>query len=211
MVNDSHIPWVRKRKLFQLNELFLLEEPASGIQTSAIDASIILKEVAATGTVGFVFADTKGVRAKLTCPHDLDPRFEVGFRVVYTLNHDGSDPAVATWVALCDAIGVGVEIGGAATTALDKLIPAHTYVNNSGVASTTDDLLQVTARGIKKSLGLTRAQIEELAFIKITLSLTTVTNATDLIFLGILMDYAPRKTVGMGSNLDAPLNSSLTL
>lgn len=209
MIPDSHMGWIRKRKFYNVHDLFALEEPASGIQQAALTTGVTLTELGTSGFVGVTMTDGEFLPAHFHCPFDLDPRFELGFKVCYTLDHDGSGAATVSWILLCDLIAEGGNVSTVATTALDQIVP---LLDNYGDGAVTDGLLAYTDRGLKLGpQSITRKEIESGAFIKVKIEMDAAINESSVLFLGLIMDYTPRKLVGMGVNIDSPLNASSAL
>jgi hypothetical protein len=209
-LSDKHINYMRKRKwLDPYSILGLGPNGTDGITliSSTLDVSETLVQLSSFGFNALkMSADAGSIGGALPCPYDLDPKFPVGFAVWWAMDHDGSGTGAATWILLQGTVKRGIVIA-AATAALDTVLVADTNTTNLNAAAVTDYLLQVTPRGIRNSIGLTRAEIEEGALITLDLEMDAADNETNIYLLGIMMDYAPMLCQGIGSEADAPLAS----
>lgn len=161
-------------------------------------------EVTAVGMGTLQMAAGEFVNGYFPCPIDLDPKFNVGFKVCYTGLHDDTGDATVDWILLQNVIAQGIVIALPAT-ALNTVIPDDAYVDDAGASVVTDWLLQRTARGIRDVIGLTRKQIESEAFITLKLEMNATTNLTTVNYIGMIMDYTPQLCQGVGSESDNPL------
>ena len=208
MIQDHRIDWMRKRiRLTPYDMQSILDDATSGVPASAFTGGVLLLEI---GTLGFISCSMVAgefLKGIYPVPSDLDPQFPVGYRVHYTVDHDGSGDATVSWILLNSFIGEGVVIADPAT-ALNTPIPLlDAYTTDAGVSVTTDFLYQVSGRGIDNDIGLTRTQIETGALMGTSLEMDAMANATDVRLLWLEMDYVPMKTLGAGSNLDRALQS----
>lgn len=207
---DRHMQWMRKRLWIDpFSMLGLANDGTSGVTLmgSIDDLTELWAELSSFGFGAVKFsADGKFIGGALPCPYDLDPDHEVGFRIHWTVDATGSTAAVE-WLLLQDTIKRGVVIA-AASTALDTVLVDDANADDSGSASSTDYLYQVTPRGIRTKIGLSRAQIEDGALITLKLEQQGATAETNVYLLGITMDYAPMRCVGMGNEILPPLESS---
>ena len=204
-MEDHSIAWMRKR-------LWLPPEMSSSIDAAlgqaGETAGVTPLEVDAVGINTWLMGtDGDLINGCIMCPYDLDPDKLIGFKVVYTVNHVGAGAATTHWILL-----VGTETRGdilsLPATALDTLIGVDTYKDASGDATVVADWhLQISPRGIKNRIGLTRAQIEDGALLMWALEQNAAVNDTNVHLLGIWMDYAVMRTVGTGSHIDQPLQS----
>ena len=217
-IRDNQIDWIRKRIVYgplDLNGLIFPAVNESGSQAftegelfqnptaaSKVAPEIMLREVGALGLVGLGYDATGDViLGYIHIPFDMNPDFPVGFRVNFTTNDSAS--GTASFILLTETIKNGVALTATINDALDTIIPLLSAVNTS--------LNSWTGRGIAKSLGLTRKDVEDGAILEISLELNAVatSSAGEIVFLGLEMDYVPQKTIGTGSELDAPLTSAL--
>lgn len=204
-MEDHSIAWMRKR-LWLVPEMFCGVDVALG--QAGETAGVTPVEITNVGMNSWLMGtDGELINGCIICPYDLDPDKPIGYRIVYTIDHDGTGSATTHWILL-----TGTEVRGAAisvpATALDTLIGVDTYKDTAGDATTVVDfLLQISPRGIDNILGLTRKQIEEGALITWSLEQNAAVNDTDVHLLGIWMDYAVMRTVGTGSHIDQPLQS----
>jgi len=209
-LSDKHLRYIRKRKWITPFEMQgLTTDGTTGVTLfgSIDDLTELFAEISSFGHGAVkISADGKLIGGFIPCPHDLDPKFEVGFQVHWTMNHDGSGIGAATWKLLQDAVKRGVVIAKA-TTALDTVLVQDTNSTNLNAEAVTDYLYQVTARGIRTSIGLTREQIEEGALLTLNLEMDAADNETNIYLLGIMMDYAPQMCQGIGSEILPPLGA----
>lgn len=202
MIVDGQLHWMRKR-------IFLTADTMQGVDwnagTSYETAGITMVQVTNVGMGTWIMTDGEFLNGYIPVPHDLDPRHPIGFRVHYTLDHDGAGDAWTSWILLQTAIAEGIAIALPAT-ALDTAIALQdAYTTNLGVNSVTDFLYQVSARGIRNAIGLTRQQIETGALITLKLEMDAADQETTVHFIGLEMDYVPHKMVGVGSETDRSL------
>lgn len=187
--------FTRKAKFytpFQMNAIL----EATGVIGTFNDAAAVPAVIASgVGMGGFLMAASDLITGMIPCPMDLDPNFPVGFRVHYSGDHDGSGSATTSWILLQGAVVEGGAIA-TPTAALDTVIALlDAYSTTAGdTATTTDALYQVTGRGIRNSIGLTRSQVVNGALITISLELDAVANFTSVNFLFLEMDYVARRT-----------------
>lgn len=205
-IRDQRIDWIRKRLWitgYGMQGIGLNAETDASLQAFET-TGVTLEELTNIGIGSLIMTDGEFLNGAIVCPYDLDPGWPIGFRVCYTLDHDGAGAATVDWILLVDSIKSGAAIA-VPSTALDTVIAQDSYVGTDGTTSTTDWLLQFTARGIKDSIGLTRVDIEAGAFIAFKLEMDAAVNETSVRFLGLEMDYVPFKTQGEGSHIDKPL------
>ena len=217
-IRDNQIDWIRKRIVYgplDLNGLIFPAVNEGGAQVftegelfqnpkavSKVAPEIMLREVGALGLVGLGY-DAVGdvILGYIHIPFDMNPDFPVGFRVNFTTNDSTS--GTASFILLTETIKKDVALTATINDALDTIIPLLSAVNTSFNAW--------SGRGIATSLGLTRKDVEDGAILEISLELDAVATSTaaEIVFLGLEMDYVPQKTIGSGSELDAPLTSAL--
>lgn len=204
-IQDQRIDWIRKRLwLTPFDTQSFVGDGTSGL-VGAETAGITTVEVAGVGMMTSVMVAGEFLNGYFRCPYDLDPEWPVGFRVCWTLDHDGSGNAVITWILLQNAIAEGIAIALPATALDTPLDVNDPYQTDAGIASTTDFLLMWTERGIRNKVGLTRTQIENGAFLTFKLEMDAALNETSAHYIGMEMDYAPMKTLGVGSHTDPSL------
>lgn len=206
-MQDHHIEWMRKRIVLSPFDLLSLNQGTSVFEALTA-AGVTFDEIGALGFGSVTMTDGELLNGIFPVPYDIDPSYPIGFRVGWTMDHDGAGNADATWILLADAIAHGAAIA-VATTALNTAIGTTTYKNTAGViTSVTDFLFQKSNRGIKNLIGLSRAQIEAGALMSVSLEMDAATNETSIRFLHLEMDYVPQLTVGMGSHINRPLQSN---
>lgn len=217
-IRDEQIEWIRKRIVYgplDLNGLItpavdeattqaftegeLLQNPTAANKEAP---EIMLREVGALGLVGLGY-DAAGdvILGYIHIPFDMNPDYPVGFRVNVTTNDSAA--GTASFILLTETIKKDVALTATINDALDIIIPLLTVVNTS--------LNSWSGRGIANDLGLIRKDIEDGAILEISLELDAVATSTagEIVVLGLEMDYVPQKTIGSGSEIDAPLTSAL--
>ena len=198
---DAQIDRIRKRVYYTPYEMMSWDDNGTNL-ILADTTGATLEPISAASTTGIgapdMSSDAETIGGAVRVPYDLDPKFDVGFRVCYTVDANGA--SVITWKLLEDSIAEGGVINQA-TTVLDTLIAADTF-------GSVDHLLAWTSRGIRDDIGMTRAQIENGAFSLVNIEMDTGTNLTAVYFLGYEMDYVVQECQGIGSENDRPLTSS---
>lgn len=208
MIQDHNIETIRKRIVYNAFDLNAIDVATAA--TGARTAGITLEPIPTAG--GIELGAMHMIAGELLtgvfpCPYDLDPQHEVGFRVHWTANVSAANAAL-TWILLQDIEKLGAAIA-LASTALDTILGLDSYVDTTGASPNTDWLNQVTSRGVRKDIGLSRVDIESGAKISINLESDILTNITTAYFTGLEMDYAVQKCVGQGNLVDRPLASGI--
>ena len=166
-------------------------------------------EVSTFGFPGVQFLESDVVGWCRRVPMDFDPNWPLGFRVhftsasttladdfQFTVAFDVKDAPAATSEAA--AVAVAGTALAAASTALDTVIAAQTWIDATAYKNT------YSPRGIKNGYWTTLAAIEDGAAMVVSVTATTADTAA--ILLGLEIDYVPRLTVGhAGSEVDRPL------
>lgn len=212
MITDHNIGWTRKRKLFNATDLHgILDNATTGVPEGGISAGVTQGEVGTTGIITYVMTDGEFLSGLIPLPYDLDPAHPLGFKVHWTANHDGTGTLTADWILLVDRKKEGIAIADAAT-ALSTAIAQDTYNDDSGSASTTDWLYQVTDRGIllPATLDLVKDDIETGVALMTKLEMDAAVNETAIHFIALEMDYVPFRCVGGGAFSDRPLKADET-
>lgn len=216
MIRDQNIDYIRKRLFigpFDFNALItpavtagagseafgegeLLQNPTSSGEITAPD--INLKEIGSTNIVGLGFSAAGDiVKGSIKVPYDLDPKWPVGFRVNFTNNN--ASAGTATFILLVEPFKKDVAFSATVDNALDTVI---------GISASTAQLINKwTGRGIKRSIGFTRQEVLEGARLGLSLELDAVATiaATDVVLLGLEMDYVPAIAEGNGCLVDRAL------
>jgi len=207
-IDDSNMGWLRKRK-------FISPLDMQGIVTDGTDllagqtAAALYVELAAKGMAGLAFAaDGNIITGFIPVPFDLDGQFPIGFRIWWTMDHDGSGTANALFKLLQGTEKPGETIS-IPTAVLDTLLVLDQYNDTDGNPTVTDHVLQKTPRGIRTSIGLTHAEILEGAMMTFSLEMDSALNETKVILIGIEMDYTPWKCSNSNSDKDAPLTDQI--
>jgi hypothetical protein len=205
MISDANIDWARKR-------LWLTPDTMQGVDCAlgqaGETAGVTPAELTNIGMNSWIMTDGELMNGYIPCPFDLDPKHEIGFKVCWTMDFNAGTPS-AKWILL-----VGTEKEGQAisvpATALDTPIADDSYVTDAGAAGAADWLLQWTSRGIWKSTGLTKEDIQNGAFLTFKLEMDKATAETTIRYIGMMMDYCPWKTLGLGCEVDRPLNFDIS-
>lgn len=199
---DAQIDRIRKR-IWLTADILQAVDWITGVGWET--AGITPAEVTNVGMGTWIMTDGEFLNGYILCPYDLDPKFDIGFKVAYTLDHDGAGAATVSWILLQDAIAEGSAIA-LPSTALDTVIG---LLDSYGAGAVTDFLLAITGRGVRSAanIGLTRAQIETGAFLTFKLEMDAAVNETTVRFIGLIMDYVPQMCEGVGREIDAPLKA----
>jgi hypothetical protein len=183
MLLDNQIKWRRKRLFLQATG------QSSGAMVGVANGTPSWAEVETTGfAYPMLNANAEAFTFLTTTPDDLDPREEIGIRVIYSSDSSTSGDAM-NWTVLYSALSIdGTLIDPA--TALDTPIAADTY--GSGVAAT----MKRSPRGIINANTLTySAQTETITQRYLTFKVTrTLSAATNVFVIGLDIDYQPRRT-----------------
>lgn len=163
---------------------------AAGVATSAHTNAAPEQEVSTLGYVGLEMNTAGDMVNMLTpIPRDLNRIHPIGASVVY---QTGSATAADTidWIALYDVFAEGTALA-VATTALDTAIAQDTVTG-------TAQALEISPRGVINGETITEAQLTGLGFIgwNIEMDAKAAGLAEDIIFLGLLIDYVPKRYQG---------------
>lgn len=197
-VDDAQMSWIRKRLYLNCYDLNAYVEATDTM--GCIDATVIPVAVG-TGLVGALIAtDGDIIQGGFILPYDLDPKFEIGFRVHYSATY-GSGVATLEFILLYDIIDNAARVDQVATTALDTVVGVHTF------SGTVDLSKQRSGRGIALAAthSINRDQIEAGSVFLISLEQQASANLTNEAFIALEMDYAVQKCGGIGSENDNPL------
>ncbi len=198
ILNDSDMAWKRKRVYLNAYDLNAYVEATDTL--GGIDATVVPVAVG-TGLCGaLVSTDGDLIRGGFILPYDLDPQYEIGFRVHYSATY-GTGVATLEFILLYDIVENAARTDVAGTTALDTIIPVHTF------SGTVDLSKQRTGRGVALAVthAITRAQIEAGAMFLISLEQDESANLTTEAFLALEIDYAVQRCTGPGTNNDQAL------
>lgn len=200
-VSDRHIDYIRKRKWYTpYDMLSVVGGGTDDIVVAHTTAALVTELTAATaiGIAGLdVSTDGELIVGMVPCPIDLDPKFELGFKVACCIDANGA--STVEWILLQATIKNGVALA-IPTAALDTVIGSQTV-------GSTDNLLSWSGRGIRNNIGITRAEIEAGAFLNFSIEMQAATNITAVFFLGMMMDYVPQLCQGIGNEVLPPLVS----
>lgn len=206
---DRNMAWMRKRVFIAPNDMFGISEPADGIQESAVDTTVIMSEISTLGFMPWLFADGKLLSGIIPIPYDVDPKHEIGFRIAYTMDHDGTGAGTVEWILLAKVIKNGIAIT-AATVGLDTVIGTSNYLGPDGAATVVDFLWNVSNRGIwlPATHQINRDDIEDGSALTFSIECQAAENETTIRYFGLFMDYVPQRCWGVGMEMDAPLKST---
>lgn len=189
-MTDKEI-WWRRRRLYI---------PAAHWGNGSANGETITNQTS-IGCSGFAVVTTNDVLVgHFRCPVELDPNFDVGFRVHMMPTGDADIGTVGN--ALLVDFRADETVAVAASTALD------TTIADVAVAAVTNQV-QWSPRGIKSKGFLSGAQVDD-AYVNFKLSptATTLTSGSSLTLLGIEMDYMPRSTRFPHCQTDGPLDDA---
>ena len=173
---------------------------AAGVSVGAHTGAPVQQEISTLGMVGLLL-DTAGdmVNMLTVVPHDLNVLHPIGVRVVY---QTGSATAADTieWIVLYDAITEGTALA-VGTTALDTVIGTETV---TGVAQA----MEVSSRGVID--GGTLAETvpgNAVSFFSWNIEMNAFAAGLteDKIFLGLSVDYVPKRYQGSPSTYNPGL------
>ena len=211
-IQTQHIAYIRKRKrysIWELNGLIIgaVDEggaatPGEGeLITPPRDTNSFLFELADYGIVGLKYAAADDLAYFFVpCPYDLDPDYEVGFRVNFT--QSAAVSTEVTWILL-----VGTDKADAVIQAEDAagIVALDTALAVKAAGGSAYENLW-TPRGIKLAIGLTRTEIVKGALIRFSLEAQALgVGIANLTLLGLEMDYVLTNTTGPGAVSDQPL------
>lgn len=191
MLTDANLD--TKRKV----EYYSYEVMHGTIGTTATDITVdtgasIQQEMSALGMVGVLLdTATDAIGGMTLVPRDLDWTKPIGVRLQYqTKSATAAD--TMNWTVLYDVIAEGTALAYA-TTALDTVIPLLETVKGTAEATET------TLPGAIAANTITEAQVVAgSTFLVWSITLTTfaVGLAEDKLFLGLLLDYVPKRYKG---------------
>lgn len=202
-IQDRSIAWMRKRVFINIHDMLgLFDHATTGIPQGSITAGVTQVAVGSAGIIGYDMDVGEFVGGSILIPYDIDPKFDIGFKVHYTGTTSGTDGS-NEWILLWKKINADAAYAVAAT-ALDTVIGSQTFGAN------TDDQNKVSSRGIllPETHQITRDQIEDGAKLMFKLELQATANMDSDVFLGLEMDYVPQRCWGVGQEMDAPLKST---
>lgn len=197
-VDDSAIAWLRKRKFYTPYDMMGIIANVGAISSGATEV-----DVGGFGTVGYTMVAGEFITGSIQIPYDLDPKFEIGFKVVYSIDVNSNAP-ITEWIMqyLVQAIDVAYALP---TQVLNTVIGSQTK------PSTTDDTHLVSPRGIAlpATHAITRAIIDADGRLGVEFEMQAVTETPTLVnYMGFIMDYSVQKCTGVGSENENPLLSS---
>ena len=205
-LHDSNIAWKRKRKWYTPFDFQTFVGSGTSGLVGGQSVGITTLEITSVGMITSVMTDAEIMTGYFPVPIDMDPRFDVGFRVCYTLDHDGTGDATVSWIMLQGTVKEGAAIAIPTTVLNTAIALLDSYDDTAGDASTTDFLLQWTSRGVRTAgnFGLSNDDVENRALITFSLEMDAALNETSVRFMGLEMDYCPHRTI-LANKDDAPL------
>ncbi len=207
-ISDGQIGWMRKRLFLNAFDLQAVGFTDGTSKTIAYEtAGIIAAEVTDVGMGTWDMDTGDFLNGYIRCPYDLDPNFDVGMRVCWSMINSGVD-GDAGWIMLFDAIKKGEAIALPATALDTVFVDPTVYVDENGATSATDWFLQWTSRGIVKptTLGLTYDDVDLGAFLTFKLELDNEAASTSVHFIGLELDYRIHSCTNPNA-FDSPLDN----
>lgn len=227
MIADHAIDWKRKIRPYNIWDLNLFHlslneggavnfatkalqgANGAGFPAAAADfyAQVIKSGASAIG-LGIRAAATLAAAnrpvASFVVPDDLDPKWPVGFRILWTSAGASGSATYLIEMMTHKSTAAIPAANDAGFAALDTVIGASTH---NGA-----DKLNVSGRGLKLKLGLSSRDIDDVSFINLRFDLSAVTTVTaaNTVLIGLLMDYVPKLCIGQGSHTDRPIRSDGT-
>jgi len=209
---DIHMDYIRKRKYWNTLELGgLITAPHTldetfdegKILTNPTDETVHQQEVGALAIVGVNICegptdDGNFFYGWRRCPNDVNPNWPIGFRI-----HWSQASAVTDGTTFILKFGVDKVNAAFQAVTLAALDIPLAESNTTGAWHNN-----WTSRGIKNSIGLTRAEIEAGAVLRFNIEADLVDTGQDKVtILGLEMDYVPMLTQGGGRDGDCPLQT----
>lgn len=195
--NDRAIDWLRKRIYIPPILYGGWITPAESGQAEGLFLSgptdptdDFLREVNTFGFVGNkLTAINKIHNAHIRIPSDLDPNYEIGFRINWT--ESGAFSSSVTWDLETAIIGINVTYSTTPVN-LDTVIGISEHANTAW-------LNVWSSRGIRDvNKDLTKALVEDGAVMVFDLAYSAESNSTNVTVLGLEMDYVSQECVGRG-------------
>lgn len=174
---------------------------ASGVSVGAHTGAPVQQEIGTLGVVGLL-KDTAGDMFNMITPvpRDLNVTQPIGVRVVYVT---GSSTAADTvnWIVKYSVISAGEAIVVGAT-ALNTTIASDTV---SGVANA----IELSPRGVINGNTVTETEMTGLSFISWNIEMDAFAAglSEDKFFMGLLIDYVPKRAQGHPSTYNPAVDS----
>lgn len=197
-IDDSQMAWLRKRVYYTPYDMMGIIANVGARSSGATELNI-----AGFDTIGYTMVAGEFITGSIQIPYDLDPKFEIGFKVVYSIDVNGNAP-IAEWIMQYLVLGVDVAYAEP-TQVLDTVIGTHQK------PSDTDDTHLVSPRGIAlpATHAITRAIIDADGRLSVEFEMQAVSETpTTVNYMGFIMDYSVQKCTGVGSENENPLVSS---
>jgi hypothetical protein len=196
-IRDKNVAWLRKRVLlpFQTHNGYLLTAGAPPTVTSLGAGGRAWTQRTGLNMTGLIFtAAGDAVEFDTMIPYDWDLQFEIGVRVVWTSNAAAIGARTITWAVTYGVVGIpGVAVVSAAT-ALDAAIAAQAP---SGV----NNALERGVRGVIAQSSVRTNFINTSYWMswKVSMAAFNAAFVENKYYLGLEVDYMPRRTYGPGS------------
>lgn len=172
---------------------------AAGVDVGAHTGAPVQQEISTLGLVA-VLLDTAGdmVNMLTPVPRDMNVTQPMGVHVVYQTGSATAADTV-TWIVLYDVIAEGSALA-VGTTALNTTIAQDTVTG-------TAQALEISPRGVINGATITEAQMTGLAFISWNIEMDAFAAGLteDKLFLGLLIDYVPKRYQGQPNTFNPAL------
>lgn len=212
-IRDKNIEWLREYAFIPawqfsgfgptpaVTETGSTTHAAGALLPGAANGAPIIDEISTFGyTACKMDTDADVLATYWFVPHDMDPTYEVGFRIWWT--SAASDTSTMDWTLLTTW-----KAASAALTAAASGAALNTTIAQDAMESTAYGA-QRTARGILNSGFLTRQQVEDGAIALFNVAATDIHTGISAVFLlGLEIDYVPFRTRGTGVAANCPLES----
>jgi hypothetical protein len=212
-IRDRNIDWLREYRLIPswhfsgygptpaVTESGTTSHAAGALLPGSDTGAPIIDEISTFGYSACKM-DTDGdvLSTYWLVPHDLDPTYEVGFRIWWTSAASGTQ--TVDWT-----LKTSWKAAGAALAAASAGAALNTTIAQDAMASTAYGAMR-TERGILNSGFLTRQQVEDGAVGLFHVAATDLhTGISAAWLLGLEIDYVPFRTRGTGVASNCPLES----
>lgn len=197
--DDTYMAWMRKRIWLTPYTLQGLVE-ATAVLGGVITNGSIPVAITTAGISGWLMGDGEFQTGGIPIPHDLDPAYEIGFKIHWTANANGA--CTADWIMQYKIIAEGVLFAIPATALDTAIVAADSH-------GSTDWFHAVTSRGVLDGNTITKAQIDGEAMLMLEVEMDGADNETAIYLLGISMDYAVQRCTGSGAGISQSLTDNV--
>jgi hypothetical protein len=193
MIRDRNIEWTRTVARIPASD-FGLGQAAAGPTTAAAalqgldDGAPLAGEVSSFGYYGIniAAAGDSFTTLNIDLPPDIDPTKEIGVRVLWVNDGAVATTDAITWLVTYDQVDVG-EALAAPSTAL------NTVIASQSPAATTTLILKRSSRGIINADTFDETFRQGALAINVEADVLTGFSADEVVFLGLEIDYIPRR------------------